>query len=76
MTLFDVAIGFTLVGCALLVTWAYTLTQRGRTFGRDIMEVKKRTGIWITPSLVVRHWPAFALIIGSVLGIGAIAASL
>ena len=76
MTVFNVTVTFALLGGSLLAMWVYSWTKRGQTFSRDIMDAKKRTGVWISPKLFVRHWPAFVAIIGVILGIGFIAAGL
>ncbi|OAN79034.1 hypothetical protein A8B78_01375 [Jannaschia sp. EhC01] len=74
MTVLEILIGIAFVAGALATGWAYTLTDRGRTLGRDTQKANRRARWWLRREFLGRHWPFILLILAYTLGFGVIAA--
>lgn len=77
MSFAEIALAIAFLAGAGFVGWAYTLTERGRTIGTDILKTNKRRGRWwMSRAFLARHWPIFVLILAYVLIFGLFAPNL
>lgn len=76
MTLPEALLGITFVTGALFTGWIYSLTDRGRSIGRDTQLANRRSRWWMRKAFLARHWPMFVLITAYTLAFGIIASAL